>query len=186
MRLILSVTVLAMGPCWRSTQFGQHAIFASAADPIRVSEDHPLLNDPDLLGSMEIFMGMSPEEREETIRALMEKVGDDPEKRAEMQLLLSKLPAMDGELLKNSPAGIQSDLKQMVHDDEFSKAKKDARQMLGGTKWEFFLENQAEILESVIASGQISPEQAAQFRTDKEAWIRQLRVIWEDVAKKEL
>ena len=153
-----------------------------AVEPIVIEDDHPLLNDPDALQAMELFMGMSPSEREETIRELMEAVGDDPEKRAEMELLLSKLPAVDAEQLKNSPGGMRSSLKQMVQDDEFAKARTDAKQSLGGTPWSLFVENSDAILEATIASGQISPEQAATFKSDNEAWLKQLRVIWEDVA----
>ena len=71
-------------------------------------------------------MGMSPDEREETIRGLMDTMGDDPKKRAEMELLLAKLPALSDEQIKNSDSGIQSSLKQMVQDDEFAKARIDA------------------------------------------------------------
>jgi len=154
--------------------------------PILVDEEHPLLNgDPEVLAAMEIFMGMAPEERASTIKGLMEAVGDDPQKRAEMELIISKLPALDEETLKNSPAGVHSSLKQMIQDDEFAKAQRDARQQLGGVSWEFFVENQAAILDATIQSGQLSAEDAARFKTDDEAWMEQLRVIWEDVAKGE-
>lgn len=153
--------------------------------PILVDEEHPLLNDPEVLAAMEIFMGMAPEERASTIKGLMEAVGDDPQKRAEMELIVSTLPALDEETLKNSPAGVHSSLKQMIQDDEFAKAKNDARQQLDGVSWEFFVENQAAILDATIQSGQLSAEDAARFKTDDEAWMEQLRVIWEDVAKGE-
>ena len=70
----------------------------------------------------------------------------------------------------------------MVQDDEVSNAKQDARKMLDGITWEFFWENQAAILESTIASGQLSAEAAAHFKTDEDAWKTQLRVIWDDLA----
>ena len=151
--------------------------------PILVDEEHPLLNDPEVLAAMEIFMGMAPDERASTIKGLMEAVGDDPQKRAEMELIISKLPALDEETLKNSPAGVHSSLKQMIQDDEFARAQRDARQQLDGVSWEFFVENRAAILDATIQSGQLSAEDAARFKTDDEAWMEQLRVIWEDVAK---
>jgi hypothetical protein len=158
-----------------------------AMDPIVIEDDHPLLNDPDALQAMEIFMAMAPEEREETIRGLMEAIGDDPEKRAEMESLVSKLPALHEEQLRNSPDGVASSLNQMVKDDELAKARADARRQLDGTSWEFFVENRAAILDATIAGGQLSPEDVVRFRTDDEAWLKQLRVIWEDVVdKKEL
>ena len=151
--------------------------------PILVDEEHPLLKDPEVLAAMEIFMGMAPDERASTIKGLMEAVGDDPQKRAEMELIISKLPALDEETLKNSPAGVHSSLKQMIQDDEFARAQRDARQQLDGVSWEFFVENRAAILDATIQSGQLSAEDAARFKTDDEAWMEQLRVIWEDVAK---
>ena len=117
-----------------------HPVVTAADDngPILVDEEHPLLNDPEVLAAMEIFMGMAPEERASTIKGLMEAVGDDPQKRAEMELIISKLPALDEETLKNSPAGVHSSIRQMVQDDEFAKAQRDARQQLDGVSWEFF------------------------------------------------
>mmetsp|Transcript_15375 Transcript_15375/g.18484 ORF Transcript_15375/g.18484 Transcript_15375/m.18484 type:complete len:179 (+) Transcript_15375:148-684(+) len=158
---------------------------AQAVEPIIVEEDHPLINDPDVLQAMEIFMGMSPEERQETIKGLMDAVGDDPVKREEMATIISKLPALEQEQLLNSPAGLKSSLKQMVQDDEFARARQDAKQQLGGVSWEFFVENEAAILEATIAGGQLSAEDAATFKTDKKAWMEQLRVIWEDVGTKQ-
>lgn len=167
------------GLCWRPT---------TSADPIMdqiiLEEDHPL-NDPDLLQAMEIFMGMSPSEREEAIHGLMDAIGDDPKKHADMEYLIKQLPALDAEHLKTSPAGMHSNLEQMVQDDEVAKAKKDARQILDGTTWEFFWVNQAAILENTIASGQLSPADAARFMTDEDAWKKQLRIIWEDVTSQQ-
>mmetsp|Transcript_4295 Transcript_4295/g.12119 ORF Transcript_4295/g.12119 Transcript_4295/m.12119 type:complete len:187 (-) Transcript_4295:220-780(-) len=181
--LLSLLSVLLVVACLSAQNF---ATAASLDDgPILVDEEHPLLNDPEVVAAMEIFMGMAPEERASTIKGLMEAVGDDPQKRAEMELIISKLPALDEEMLKNSPAGAHSSLKQMIQDDEFAKAQKDARQQLDGVSWEFFLENQAAILDATIQSGQLSPEDAARFKTDDEAWLKQLRVIWEDVAKKQ-
>ena len=110
-----------------------------SSEPIMT--DDPLLKDPDLLASFEIFLGMSPEEREETIKGLMSSVKTKEQKK-EMKDLLDKLSAMDAEQLQNSPTGVQSSIKQMIQDDEIAKAKQNARQMLNdqGDSWKFFLE----------------------------------------------
>jgi len=153
--------------------------------------DDPLLKDPDLLSSLEIFMGMSPKEREETIKDLMSSVKTKEQKK-EMKDLLDKLSAMDVEQLQNSPTGVKSSIKQMIQDDEIAKAKHNARQMLDdknlgdGDSWKFFLDNEAQILEATIQGGQLTTEQIATFKTDKDAWKKQLRVIWEDINAKEL
>ena len=154
-----------------------------------IMTDDPLLKDPDLLASLEIFMGMSPKEREETIKDLMSSVKTKEQKK-EMKDLLDKLSAMDVEQLQNSPTGVTSSIKQMIQDDEIAKAKHNARQMLDDKNlvdsWRFFLDNEAQILEATIQGGQLTTEQIATFKTDKDAWKKQLRVIWEDINAKEL
>ena len=131
-----------------------------------------LANDPELLQAMELFMGMSAQEREETIKGLMAAVGDDPAAKQEMERLIQMLGEMDD----------TSSLKQMIHDDELAKAKQQAQKQLDGMTWESFWASQAEILEATVASGQLSPEDAALFQTDTEAWKRQLRMIFDDLA----
>ena len=55
-----------------------------------------------------------------------------------------------------------------------------------GDSWKFFLDNEEQILAATIQSGQLTTEQIATFRTDKDAWKKQMRVIWEDLNAKEL
>ncbi|KAL3911519.1 MAG: hypothetical protein SGARI_001608 [Bacillariaceae sp.] len=162
--LVIFVTLLCRQPC------------LAAEDPLIIEDDHPLLqNDPQLLMAMETFMAMSAQEREDTIQKLLDAVQDDPKAVAEMELLISKLPALEKEQVSS-----KSNLKELVHDDELAKARQDAKQQMGGTSWEFFLENQEVILEATIAGGQLRPEDVALFKSDKSAWLKQLRLIWED------
>eukprot|EP00591_Stephanopyxis_turris_P013880 CAMPEP_0195541074 /NCGR_PEP_ID=MMETSP0794_2-20130614/50899_1 /TAXON_ID=515487 /ORGANISM="Stephanopyxis turris, Strain CCMP 815" /LENGTH=209 /DNA_ID=CAMNT_0040675159 /DNA_START=8 /DNA_END=637 /DNA_ORIENTATION=- len=156
---------------------------ANGGDVTEMEEDHPLANDPELLDAMEIFMGMSPTEREETIRGLMKAVGDDPEKRKEMEYIISQLPAMEQDQI--NAGGGDSSLKQMIQDDENAKAKEAARKQLDGMSWEDFWANQAVILDNVIANGDLRPEDAILFKTDEEAWKATLRRMWEDLAQNE-
>lgn len=181
MRLVGMLASLAIATlCYPSTL----PLLVSADEgPIIIDENHPILNDPESLQAMEIFMAMSPQEREETILNLLEAVGDDPVKRAEMELIIAKLPALEEEQLERSE--LASTLKQMVSDDEVRKARATARKHLDGTSWEFFVENQAAILETTVASGKLSPAEVKLFKNDKEVWMSQLRVIWEDITKKQ-
>ena len=41
------------------------------------------------------------------------------------------------------------------------------------------------ILAATIASDQLSPEDAAHFKTDEDMWKKKLRIIWEDVASQQ-
>jgi len=170
---IPSFLLLFMAESWR-----QPMNIASAAP---LMTDDPILKDPDLVAALELFIGMSPDERKDTIQGLKASVGDDPQRLAEMEELLDKLSALDVEQLENSPGGTHSSIQQMIQDDEVATAKRDARKMLDGTTWEFFWENQEAILESTIASGQLSPEDAALFKTDEGAWKEKLRFIFDDL-----
>jgi hypothetical protein len=153
----------------------------SCSLPVTTAQQQPdgttnnlnLADDPELLAAMEIFMGMSAQEREETIQGLMKTgaVGEDPAKQAEMEALIKMLPQLDD----------SSSLQRMIQDDEIHKAKESAKEQLKDDTWKSFWANQAEILESVLASGQLSPEDAARFKTDEAAWKEQLVIIWQDL-----
>ena len=130
-----------------------------------------LLDDPELLNTLEIFMAMSDQERQETIQGLMEAVGYDPSKRSEMEMLVKMLPQMQE----------GGGLPEMILEDEFRKAQHEARRQIEGQDWDSFWAVQAEILDATIASGQLTPEQAAHFKTDEEAWKAQLKTIYDDL-----
>jgi hypothetical protein len=152
--------------------------------PIPAAETAPhknLVDDPALLNAMEIFMGMSAQERYETMHGLMEAVGHDPSKRAEMETLIKMLPQMDYD--DDNDASVTS-LRQMIHDDEMRKAQHEAQRQVEGQDWESFWAMQADILEATIASGQLTPEQAADFKTDEDAWKAQLRIIFDDLQQR--
>lgn len=149
-------------------------IVAVSSEPTTNGDDldrDRLVNDLELLNAMELFMGMSADEREDTIQGLLKAVGEDPTKKAEMETLIQMLPQLDD----------TSTLQQMIQDDTMAKAKRTARQQLDGTDWESFWAMQEQILEATLASGQISPKDAARFKTDEEAWKDQLRIIFDDL-----
>ncbi|KAL3936244.1 MAG: hypothetical protein SGBAC_008402 [Bacillariaceae sp.] len=116
---------------------------------------------------------MSPEEMEETILELIQMVGnDDPETKAELEVLLNELIPQ----IKS-----QSNLNQMAQDDELAVATQDALRMLKGSNWDEIWGKQDIILEGVLASGQLSPEDAALYRSDEKAWKEQLKFIWDQL-----
>mmetsp|Transcript_19825 Transcript_19825/g.29467 ORF Transcript_19825/g.29467 Transcript_19825/m.29467 type:complete len:169 (-) Transcript_19825:13-519(-) len=146
-------------------------LFLLSGDIVTAQQNMPLENDAELLNAMEIFMSMSGKEREEAIADLMTLVEDDPEKKAEMETLLKMLPDL----------GDAGDLEEMIREDEIAKAKTEAKRQLDGQSWDDFWSNQEEILHQVLVSGQLSPEDAARFATDEEAWKNQLRIIYDDL-----
>ena len=138
-------------------------------EPERISTDEAVLQ------AMEIFAGMSPEEMEDTIMELIQMLGDgDPETKAELEVLLNELiPQIKSE----------SNLNQMVQDDELAVATNDALRMLKGSNWDEIWAKQDVILEGVLASGHLTAEDAARFRTDEDAWKEELQFIWGQLQK---
>lgn len=133
-------------------------------------------DDQELLDALEIFQGMSPEEMEETIVELLQHIGDDdPDTKAELETLLTEvLPQLK----------FQSNLKEMTEDDELAAATQDALRLLSGaTSWDDIWEKQDVILEGVIASGQLTPEDVALFKSDENEWKAQLKFIWDELQK---
>jgi len=110
------------------------------------------------------FLKMSPNEQEEIIRDMIESVGDDKEKRTEMEAMLRGLQRMN-------------------KDEEFTMFREMARDWLGGAPWDFFVKNSEEILDVMLAHERITNEEAEKYRDDKEAWTKILRVIWEDIGQ---
>lgn len=129
------------------------------------------LNDPELLQAMEIFANMSPDEMEEVLSELKVILGDDPEALEAMREVMEELPAMQA-------ANIQQNLQKMIEQDEVAKATADALDLLRKGEWESIWDRRQEILESVIASGKIDPEDAARFRSDPKEWEAELKHIW--------
>lgn len=134
-----------------------------------------LSDDKELLDALEIFQGMSPEEMEETILDLMEQMGDDdPESKAVLVSLLN-------DLLPDLKS--QSNLKEMAEDDEVAAATQEALRLLSGSNWDDLWEKQEFILEGVLASGQLHPDDEALYKSDPTAWKEQLRLIWDELQK---
>ena len=152
---------------------------ASAAATTLQHDDTDI--DDELLNAMEIFAGMSKVEMEETIREMIELVGrDDHETIAELEKLLHELIPMIDDDNKDDK---NQNLKQMIQDDELKKATHDALTLLSGSSWDYVWENQQLILEGVLQSGQLSPEDAALYKADEAAWEKELKFIFNELQK---
>lgn len=139
------------------------------------------LDDPELMNAMQIFANMNPEEMEATAKQLKEMLGDDPETLAAIDQVLAEIPKIkdgDGE------DSVKRSLKQMVADDEVAAATHEALKMLQhADAWEQIWEKRDLILDAVIASGQISDEDAIKFKADSGAWENELKFIWGELKK---
>ena len=142
------------------------------------SNSEPLLdiNDPRLMDAMEIFANMSPEEMEETMKELQGMLVDDPETIDAIQDVMKEIRSMNANDIPNS-------LKDLVEEDEVRVAMKDALQILKDGQWDTIWEHRNFIRDAVIDSGKISPEDAARFKTDQNAWEEELKFIWNELQK---
>lgn len=131
-------------------------------------------DDPELLEAIEMFAGMSPEEMEETMQELIGMLGEDPETLAAIEEVMKEIPDMKA-------GDIQSSLNQMVSENEVATATKDALRLLGTSDWETIWEKQSLILDAVIQSGKMNAEDNALFKSDKVAWEKELRFIWNEL-----
>ena len=149
---------------------------------VEAAED-PLLDmqDPQLLEAIEMFANMSPEEMKETMKELQGMLGDDPETIAAIQEVMSEITNLENGNTKQQH--IHKSLSDMIAQDELAAATKDALEMLRNGQWETIWENRNLIRDAVIESGQISPEDAALFRTDQKAWESELQHIWFQLQK---
>jgi hypothetical protein len=136
------------------------------------------LEDPDLLAAIEMFSKMSPQEMEDTMNELKDILGDDPESLEAMQQVMSEITQL-------SAMDIKSSLKDIIADDEIQAATDDALRILQSTdqSWESIWEQRETILEAVLASEKLSPEDAIQFRNNPLEWEAELKHIWEELMK---
>jgi len=178
-----------------------HGAQSRPAKHMQDGKGDELIMDQELLNAMELFMGMSGKEREETIQGLLQAAaaassGSDGDgghtNVAEMEALLEMLPAMEEELKNRAmnkndgnPVIMPSSLQQMIQDDALSRALKDAQNLIlhssKYTDWDSFWADQEIILEATVNSGQLSKEDAAKFQNDPKEWEIVMRSIWADL-----
>jgi len=132
-------------------------------------------DDPELLAAMQMFLDMSQEEMEEVMKDLSAVLGDDPEALEAMEEVMKEIPNM------KSTDEIQSILEGLQSEQAVKAATHNALDAIGKAEWTTIWERQDLILEAVIQSGKISPEDAATFKTDNKAWEAELKMIWEEL-----
>lgn len=142
--------------------------------PVGSIEDDIDLDDPELLEALEMLLDMSPEEMDETMKELLEMMGDDPETVAAIEGVFKDLPDM-------VEKDIQSSLLQMMLNDKVAEATQDALQLVGASNWDTIWEKQDLILDAVIQTGKMSADDASLYKSDKAAWEKELRFIWNEL-----
>lgn len=144
---------------------------------IEKKEEPVNFDDPELLGAIQTFATLTPEELKETMDELQEIFKDDPETFKEIEEVMTEVAKLD-------PSEIESTMAILRQEDKEATEIADTLQMLREADeedWSNVLANKDEILQSVIASGVMSDEEIELFQNDPTAWESELGVIWDEL-----
>ena len=127
---------------------------------------------------MEAFALMSPEEAQEAFAEVLEMMGedkDDPEMLEAIQEVMREMESM------NNGDDVKYRLSSMTMEEEVAQATEVALEMISTSEWDVIYNKREDILDSVIASGKMSAEDAALYKSDAAAWEKELKHIWEEL-----
>ena len=127
---------------------------------------------------MEAFALMSPEEAQEAFAEVLEMLGedkDDPEMLEAIQEVMREMESM------NTGDDVKYRLSSMTMEEEVAQATEVALEMISTSEWDSIYNKREDILDSVIASGKMSAEDAALYKSDAAAWEKELKHIWEEL-----
>jgi predicted RND superfamily exporter protein len=179
---LLSALILQLLHVQVEAQFGLNNKKKEAApnNPVLNDLDDPLLDfngDPELQDAIQAFADMSNEEMIETMKEMKELLKDDPEALAELDEVIAELSQMDS-------GEIQEGLEQIMAEEAVAYAMEETIQLLQNADdgaWEKILEQKDLILDNIIESGIMSPEETAIFKDDPAAWEEELTHIWTEL-----
>ena len=121
---------------------------------------------------------MSPEEAQEAFAEVLEMMGedkDDPEMLEAIQEVMREMESM------NNGDDVKYRLSSMTMEEEVAQATEVALEMISTSEWDVIYNKREDILDSVIASGKMSAEDAALYKSDAAAWEKELKHIWEEL-----
>lgn len=127
---------------------------------------------------MEAFALMSPEEAQEAFAEVLEMMGedkDDPEMLEAIQEVMREMENM------NTGDDVKYRLSSMTMEEEVAQATEVALEMISTSEWDVIYNKREDILDSVIASGKMSAEDAALYKSDAAAWEKELKYIWDEL-----
>mmetsp|Transcript_8459 Transcript_8459/g.14842 ORF Transcript_8459/g.14842 Transcript_8459/m.14842 type:complete len:208 (+) Transcript_8459:232-855(+) len=131
----------------------------------------------ELLDVMEQFALMSDGEMEEAFSEVVDMLGDDdPEMLEAVREIKEALKSSDG---SDESTPLMESMTTST-DKEIAEATDIALELISKSDdWESIHNKRDEILDSLIADGNISAEDAALFKSDDGAWEKELRLIWD-------
>lgn len=121
---------------------------------------------------------MSPEEAQEAFAEVLEMMGedkDDPEMLEAIQEVMREMENM------NTGDDVKYRLSSMTMEEEVAQATEVALEMISTSEWDVIYNKREDILDSVIASGKMSAEDAALYKSDAAAWEKELKYIWDEL-----
>lgn len=147
------------------------------------------LSDEDLLEVIEEFALMSDQEMEDAFSDVMKALGaeHDPEIAEAMREVMAAAKSLSDKVDEGGGTAVPKlreslvDTFTMLHDKEqmIADATSIALEMISGSDWKLIHDKRGEILESLIVAGRISAGDAALYRSDDDAWEKELRSIWD-------
>lgn len=149
---------------------------ADSAAPSQQESDDVDLDDVELLEAINELAEMGLEERVSMMEELVGMLGDDPETLAAIEDVMNEIQFLKAK-------DIKSKVEDIVSDDVVAAATQDALKLLGRSNWETIWEKQDLILDAVIDSGEINAEDTALYKSEKKAWEKELRTIWNELQK---
>mmetsp|Transcript_7385 Transcript_7385/g.15965 ORF Transcript_7385/g.15965 Transcript_7385/m.15965 type:complete len:202 (+) Transcript_7385:296-901(+) len=137
------------------------------------------MSDEELLGVMEEFALMSEEEMEEAFMEVVEMLGGDEnsEMATAVREIMDAVKSMD---VSDGLAPLMESMGMSI-EEEIAEATHIALEMISNSDWERIYNKRGEILESLVIGGNISAEDAALYKNDDGAWVKELRFIWDEL-----
>lgn len=179
--LVTSVTA-QFGVKKKESTSGLASKLLNQQEGLDLSDMQQLMKDPELAEAIEMFTQMNPEEMKEIMDDMMGLFGDDEDASSAIRVVIKEVENMDATDLRET-------MKEMMEEEEVAKAMQNTMQMLATadeSMLDEILGKKDLILESVIQSGQLSELDVQKFRSDPDAWEKELKHIWAELRKQAL
>lgn len=125
-----------------------------------------------LIDMAKTFATFTKDERVAAYKEVEELLADDPDALIEWERVKEHIETLE---VEPEPAVEVISLTA----DEVSEATGIALDMVSSSNWNHIVERKDQILESLISKKKISAEDAALYTADPDAWVTELKTIWD-------
>lgn len=124
---------------------------------------------------MALLADMSQDDLDVVLKGIGEMMGDDPETIAAIQGILGDIVSTEDPV---------KSLSEILDREDFEKAITENLDWVNDSDWLKVYQKRHEILEAVIATGELPPEEALRFMEDPSAWETELKKVWDSLQAK--